>query len=129
MKVVEMTGFSYPAVSAVLDLFDAGGWKAIRPACRGRSKGDGQVLSQVQEQAIQSLIIHNRAEQLKMDFCLWSRAAVGQLINQEYGIDLQVRSMGKYLIRWGFTPQKPLKRAYEQKPEAVHAWLEGSTPA
>jgi len=128
MKVVEMTGLSYPAVRAVIDLFDAGGWPAIRPACRGRSKGDGRVLSSAQEQAIQSLIIHSRPEQLKMDFCLWSRAAVGQLINQEYGIDLQVRSIGKYLARWGFTPQKPLKRAYEQKPEAVQAWLEGEYP-
>ena len=87
MKVVEMTGLSYPAVRAVIDLFDAGGWAAIRPACRGRSKGDGRVLSEVQEQAIQSIIIRNRPEQLKMDFCLWSRAAVGQLISQEYGID------------------------------------------
>ena len=128
MKVVEMTGLSYPAVRAVINLFDAGGWSAIRPACRGRSKGDGRVLSAVQEQAIQSIIIRNRPEQLKMDFCLWSRAAVGQLISQEYGIDLQVRSIGKYLTRWGFTPQKPIKRAYEQKPEAVQAWLEGEYP-
>ena len=128
MKVVEMTGLSYPAVRAVIDLFDAGGWSAIRPACRGRSKGDGRVLSEAQEKAIQSIIIRNRPEQMKMDFCLWSRAAVGQLISQEYGIDLQVRSIGKYLVRWGFTPQKPIKRAYEQKPEAVQAWLEGECP-
>ena len=128
MTIVEMTGLSYPAVRAVIDLFDAGSWPAIRPACRGRSKGDGRVLSQAQEQAIQSLIIQSRPEQLKMDFCLWSRAAVGQLISQEYGIDLQVRSIGKYLTRWGFTPQKPIKRAYEQKPEAVQAWLEGEYP-
>lgn len=44
MTIVEMTGLSYPAVRAVIDLFDAGGWAAIRPACRGRSKGDGRVL-------------------------------------------------------------------------------------
>ena len=116
MTIVEMTGLSYPAVRAAIDLFDAGGWAAIRPACRGRSKCDGRVLSQAQEQAIQSLNIQNRPDQLKMDFCLWSRAAVGQLIRQEYGLDLQVRSIGKYLTRWGFTPQKP---------EAVQAWLDG----
>ena len=34
-----------------------------------------------------------------------------------------MRSVGEYLGRWGFTPQKPLKRAYEQQPEAVKAWL------
>jgi len=63
-----------------------------------------------------------------MDFFLWSRAAVGQLIEQEYGIKLHIRSVSKYLACWGFTPQKPIKRAYEQKPEAVQAWLEGEYP-
>lgn len=46
----------------------------------------------------------------------------------EFGIKLQVRSIGKYLTRWGFTPQKPIKRAYEQSPAAVQAWLEGEYP-
>ena len=73
----------------------------------------GRVLSQVQEDTIQRMIIDKRPEQLKMDFHLWSRAAVGQLIEQEFGIELQTRSVGKYLTRWGFTPQKPIKRAYE----------------
>ena len=63
-----------------------------------------------------------------MDLLLWCRAAVGQLIEQEYGIKLHVRSIGKYLKRWGFTPQKPIKRAYEQNPEAVQAWLAGEYP-
>ena len=128
MTIVAMTGLGYPCVHRAVDLFVAGGWPAIRPAYRGRAKGDGRVLSQTQEQAIQSLIIQNRPEQPKMDFCLWSRAAVGQRIRQEYGIDLQVRSTRKYLTRWGFTPQKRIKRAYEQKPEAVQAWLEGAYP-
>ena len=68
MTTVEMTDLSYPAVRAVIDLFDVGGWSAIRPASRGRSKGDGRVLSEAQDKAIQSLIIRNRPEQLKMDF-------------------------------------------------------------
>lgn len=129
MQIVAMTGLSYPAVRASIDLFDAGGWAAIRPALRGRNKGVGRTLSAVQEETIQRTIIDKRPEQLKMGFFLWSRAAVGQLIEQEYGIKLHVRSVGKYLTRWGFTPQKPIKRAYEQSPEAVQAWLEGEYPA
>lgn len=128
MQIVTMTGLSYPTVRTAIDLFDAGGWGAIRPAVRGRVRGDGRVLSQAQEDIIQRMIIDKRPEQLKMDFSLWSRAAVGQLIEQEFGIKLQVRSIGKYLTRWGFTPQKPIKRAYEQSPAAVQAWLEGEYP-
>jgi hypothetical protein len=36
--------------------------------------------------------IDRRPKPLKMDFSLWSRAAVGQLIEQEFGIRLQVRT-------------------------------------
>jgi transposase len=63
-----------------------------------------------------------------MDFALWNRAAVMQLIERECGIKLHVRSVGKYLARWGFTPQKPIRRAYEQRPEAVQAWLDEQYP-
>lgn len=128
MQIVSMTGLSYPAVRACIDLFNAGGWPAIRPALRGRTPGVGRTLTQIQEDCIQRTIIDKRPEQLKMDFFLWSRAAVGQLIEQEYGIKLHVRSVGKYLKRWGFTPQKPIKRAYEQNPVAVQAWLVGEYP-
>ena len=129
MQIVAMTGLSHPTVRATIDLFDASGWAAIRPAQRGRNRGDGRVLSQAQEASIQRMIIDKRLEQLKMDFSLWSRSAVGQLIERGFGIKLQVRSIGKYLARWGFTPQKPIKRAYEQSPAAVQAWLEGEYPA
>ena len=36
--------------------------------------------------------------------------------------------MGHCLQRWGFTVQKPLKRAYEQRPEAISAWLKCEYP-
>ena len=111
MQIVQMSGLSYPTVRGAIDLFEASGCSAVRPALRGRARGDDRVLSVAQEEAIQRMIIDKRAEQLKMDFSLWSRAAVGQLIDQELGIKLQVRSISKYLTRWGFTPQKPIKCA------------------
>ncbi len=126
MQIVAMTGLSYPKVRGVIDQL---GWGATRPALCGRNRGDGRVLSAAQEQAIQRQIIDQRPEPLKMDFSLWSRAVVGQLIEQEFGIRLQVRIIGKYLARWGFTPQKPIKKVYEQRPEAVQQWLQQEYPA
>jgi hypothetical protein len=35
---------------------------------------------------------------------------------------------GEYLKRWGFTPQKPVKKAREQKPEAMDRWLTTDYP-
>lgn len=129
MEIVELTGLSYPAVRAAIDAFEAGGAAALKPAARGRSQGQGRSLTAEQEAAIQRTICDRRPEQLKMAFALWTRAAVGQLIEREYGLRLSVRAVGNYLARWGFTPQKPIKRAYEQRPEAVRQWLEQEYPA
>ena len=40
-----------------------------------------------------------------------------------------MRAVGNYLKRWGFTPQKPIKRAYERRPEAIQKWLDDEYPA
>jgi transposase len=129
MKIVDQTGLSYPAVRAAIDRHISGGVAANKPARRGVLKGAGRSLSEVQEWEIQRLICDKRPEQLKMDFALWNRAAVLQLIERECGISLSIRGVGNYLKRWGFTPQKPIKRAYEQRPEAVKAWLDEQYPA
>jgi hypothetical protein len=54
-----------------------------------------------------------------MVYALWTRQTVADLILLLYGIKLAVRTMGLYLVRWGFTPQEPMKKADEQSPVAV----------
>ena len=129
MQIVMTTGLSWPGVRAALDLYAQGGMAALKPSIRGKKPGTGRRLSAEQELAIRQTICDKRPEQLKMEFALWSRAAVMQLIERQYGIKLHVRSVGKYLARWGFTPQKPIKKAYEQRPEAVQKWLDEEYPA
>ena len=129
MHIVELTGLSYPTVRSTIDRYESGGLTAIKPSRRGKAEGSGRLLSEAQEWDIQRIICDKRPEQLKMDFALWNRAAVMQLIERECGITLSVRGVGTYLARWGFTPQKPIKRAYEQRPEAVQTWLDESYPA
>jgi transposase len=129
MQIVELSGLSYPTVRSAIDRFEEGGLAALKPAPRGKQPGDGRELTPEQEKAIQRLICDKRPEQLKMTFALWSRSAVLLLIEQEYGITLSIRGVGNYLKRWGFTPQKPIKKAYEQRPEAVQQWLTEEYPA
>jgi transposase len=49
MELVQMSGLSYPTVRKTLDLFKQGGWAAIKPAGRGRTKGDARLLTPEQE--------------------------------------------------------------------------------
>lgn len=129
MQIVNLSGLSWPAVHTALDLYKQGGWRALKPRSPGRKPGTGRSLNEAQEARIKKLICDKRPEQMKMDFALWNRPAVMLLIEQEFGLKLSVRAVGNYLNRWGFTPQKPIKRAYEQRPEAVQAWLNEEYPA
>lgn len=74
------------------------------------------------------MIEDKEPDQLKLPFALWTRRAIVQIIKKLYRIDMPVRTLGEYLKRWGFTPQKPLKRAYEQNPKAVRKWLSEEYP-
>jgi transposase len=129
MKIVELSGLTWPTVRKVIDRYEAEGAVSLKPKERGRASGDGRSLSAEQEANIRQLICDKRPEQLKMEFALWTRGAVQQLIGRECGIELKIRAVGNYLKRWGFSPQKPIRRAYEQKPEAVKAWLDEVYPA
>lgn len=122
-------GVCYSMVCRIVKLYLQEGPAGLRLGQRGRKSGEQRSLSPEQEAHIQQLIQDKRPEQLKMEFALWSRLAVMELIDRECSIKLSVRGAGVYLKRWGFTPQKPIKRAYEQRPEAVKAWLEEQYPA
>ena len=96
---------------------------------RGRALGEGRTLTAAQEKELRKLITDKMPDQLKLPFALWTRRAVAELLEQRYGLKLPVRTMGEYLKRWGFTPQKPLRKAYEQQLKAVQEWLTSSYPA
>ncbi len=124
-----LLGVHYATVSMWWARYEVGGLGALVAQTRGRRIGTQRRLSLRQEQAIQKAITDTTPDQLRLPFAWWTRAAIKQLIQRRYGIDLPVRTMGHYLERWGFTAQKPLKRAYEQRPEAVAAWLTTEYPA
>ena len=57
-------------------------------------------------------------------FALWTRIAVQQLIKKLWEIEMPISTVGEYLKGWGYTPQKPFRKAYEQNPKAVKKWLD-----
>ena len=109
-------------------LYRRGGVKSIRILKRGRPTGACRRLTVEQEKQVQRLIRDKQPDQMKLPFALWSRIAVQQLIQQLWAMRMPIRTVGEYLKRWGFTPQKPLRRAYEQNPKRVKQWLEQQYP-
>ncbi len=103
------------------------GAAALRAHPRGRPSGGR--LAPHQAATIVRLITDRCPDQLKLPFSLWTREAVRDLIARRFGIRLSVWTVGRSLRRWGFSPQKPLRRAYEQDPAAVRRWLTKEYPA
>jgi len=128
-KVSATVGLSPGTIISAMKSYQSGGWPGVAIAARGRSVGDGRTLTAEQEKAIRKIISDRTPDQLKMPYALWSRSAVGEVIQQQLGVKLPVRTVGHYLKRWGFTPQKPIRKAYEQRPADVKRWLDQDYPA
>jgi len=105
------------------------GPKGLNAQRRGRRIGAHRTLLVEQEASIQRLICDKNPDQYKLPFALWTRQAVQELIAVRLKVRMPIRTVGEYLKRWGYTPQKPLKRAYEQRPAAVQRWLDKDYPA
>jgi transposase len=125
-KVAEILGVTPQNVRKWVNKYDQGGAKALKAKRKGRRKGGK--LHPWQQAQIAKIVTNRTPEQLQLPYYLWTREAVGQLIEQRFEIKLSVWTVGRHLSRWGFTPQKPVRRAYEKNPEAVQNWLEKDYP-
>mgnify|MGYP002725728283 CR=1 FL=1 len=128
-EIAEIVGCTTSTVREWWKLYKRDGAEGIRLKKRGLKPGMNRRLDTDQEQELQRMLTDKTPDQLKLPFALWTRRAIQDLIRQRYRMDLPIRTIGEYLKRWGFTPQKPLKRAYEQNPSVVGKWLAEDYPA
>jgi transposase len=128
-QIADIVGVHEVTVGKWCRKYAKDGLKALEARKRGRSEGECRTLTPAQETAIQKKICDHTPDQLKLTFALWTRQAVQQLIRQMFLITMPIRTVGDYLQRWGFTPQKPVKIAYEQRPAQVKKWLDEEYPA
>lgn len=127
--VAMLLGVTRVSVGVWWRAYQANPENGLKVKKRGRETGADCTLNETRAREIQQLICDKSPDQYKLDFALWTRKAVQGLIHQRFKIVMPVRTVGDYLKRWGFTPQKPAKRAYEQQPVAVKKWLDEEYPA
>jgi len=94
-----------------------GGAAALRSNPRGRPRrsrlAGHQAVTTVRN------ITDRCPDQKKLPLTLWTQEAVQYLLADRFDLQVSVWTVGRYLAKWGLTPQKPLRRAYEQNPVAV----------
>jgi len=127
-EIASIVQVHYDVVCGWIRAWNAGGEDAIKLKKRGRSSTEQRLLNMDQERVFKKLLTEKNPKQLKLPFALWNRKAIQSVVFQMWRIRIAIRTIGDYLKRWGFTPQKPIKRAYERNPKAVKAWLDDTYP-
>ena len=115
------------SVNRIWSKYKVSGKRSLNNKKRGVREGkkiNGQQSAKVRKQIKDKL-----PDQLKLPYGLWTREAVADLIEKQYGVRLSRWQIGRYLKTWGYTPQKPISKAFEQKPEKVKKWLKKEFPA
>jgi len=94
-----------------------------------RAAGRPRSLTPRQEQQVFHWVNGKDPRQYGLDFGLWTRRVVADLIDRKFGIRLGLTAVGELLAKLGLTPQKPLQRAYQRDPEAIERWRRETFPS
>jgi transposase len=123
--VAKALGINRVTIYGWLSRYRHGGWDALDAKKRGgrTPKLDGKALKWVYR-----TVTNKNPLQLRFTFALWTAKMIGQIIYQRFGIKLSKASVCRLLNQLGLTPQRPVWRAYQQKPEAVEKWLQEEYP-
>lgn len=124
-KVAEILNVNRVTVYGWLARFREDGWSGLDAKKRGGrpTKLDGKALKWIFE-----TVSTKNPLQLKFTFALWTAKMIGQLIEKRFKIKLSKASVCRLLKQLGLTPQRPIWKAYQQKPEAVRNWLKKEYP-
>lgn len=128
-RVADIFGVTRQAVGKWWAGYEGGGMVALRKKSRRPKSTDNRSgLTGWQCSSIVRTILRKTPDQLNFPFMLWTRDAVAQLIRHRFQIKLSKWTVGRLLRKWGMSPQKPVKKAYEQQPEEVQKWLDREYP-
>jgi transposase len=129
VQVAEVLGVARETICRWWSAYADHGVPALPRRRTGRPLGSGRALTDSQAEHIQRLLRSHQPEELGIPAPLWTRRAVADLVRREYSLRLAVRTVGRYLQRWGFTAKRPRRHARDQDPEEVRRWLEETYPA
>jgi transposase len=127
-EIAALYGVRAATVNDWVRFYKLFGNKGLKDKSRGVKSEDKKLLSSKQEKMAQKMILDTMPDQLKLPYSLWTRKAVKELVEREFGVVMAINTMGDYLRSWGYSPQKPKKKAYEQCSKKVQKWLDEEYP-
>jgi len=112
-------GFNRRVIYRWLEAYHYGGEEALeaRPIPGAPPKLNAKQLSKLSR-----IITTKNPLQMRFAYALWTLAMIREVIKQQFGVSLSEVSVGRLMRRLGFSPQRPLYRAWQQDPVLVEAW-------
>lgn len=126
-RVAELFGVSQQTLSVWMKEYREFGEASLVYERRGCKAGNGKLTAE-QGTAIAELMIAKLPDELGLSYFLWTRGAVVELIEKQHGVQVTEQCAGEYLRKWDMTPQKPIRRAWQQNPTVVQEWMEVRFP-
>ncbi len=128
-EVAEIFDVSLRSVNSWWKTYRSLGLPGLRKKSRRpKSADEGGKLKGWQCSSIVRTIMSKTPDQVEFGFMLWTRDAVAELIKDRFKVRLSKWTVGRLLKQWGMSPQKPVKKAYQQQPEVVKEWLDKEYP-
>ena len=124
--VIGALGLTRPRIYEWIAQYREGGIEALRSH---KASGRPPKLSGSALQKIYRLVVGKDPRQLKFAFALWTRGMVRELISREFDVRLSDVSVGRLLRKLGLSPQRPVRRAYQQDQALVVDWMARDFPA
>lgn len=108
-EVARLLGVSRKTVGSWVRAFRDAGEQSFRPRSRGRRPGEQLALSTGQQAWTIATLVAGTPDTHGLAHTLWSRQAVTELVNREFGILLSPATVGQYFARWGLIDESFLK--------------------
>src|SRR5947209_12101018 len=118
--IAEALGVTEETVSRWLARARDGGPEALRARPR---PGSPPKLSPEQKRLIPEFLWHG-PEAYGFRGRVWTRARIGRVIEEEFGVRYHKGHVGRLLQELRWTPQAPIRRALQRDEEAIRCWRE-----
>lgn len=118
-EVAEIFGVHERTLYRWLARFEAGGQNGLvsQPKSGRPPKLTGEEM-----RWLARVVREQTPQQMKFPYALWTLSLIGEVIWRRLGKALSKASVGRVMKLLGFTPQKPLYRAWQQDPALVRQW-------
>ena len=123
--VIKAIGITRPRIYEWLAKYREGGIDALRSR---KAPGREPRLSGKDLAKLYKLVAGKNPRQLKFEFALCTRAMIRELIRKEFIVRLSEVSVERLLRKIGLSPQKPVRRAYQQDQTKVVEWIAKEFP-